>query len=39
MNEVIRKVQQSLTLEEMPGGFIFTQPKKVLGYISGGSRL
>ena len=36
MDEVIGKVHQPLTLEEMPSGFISTQPEKVLGYIFGG---
>jgi hypothetical protein len=39
MDEVIGKIHQPLTFEEMPRGFIFTQAEKVLGYISGGSRL
>ena len=39
MDEVIGKIHQPLTLEEMPRGFIFTQAEKVLGYISDGSRL
>jgi len=39
MDEVIGKIHQLLTLEEMPRGFIFTQAEKVLGYSASGSRL
>ena len=39
MDEVIGKIHQPFTLEEMPRDFIFTQAEKVLGYISDGSRL